>query len=176
MVIVYVEGVEEVWRHGYVHGDALSKNVIIRFAKCKLVKKSAKFDIIDKKCIIWNKEYLVFVDPSFMKLREGPSSDLVEAVKPWEIFEKEVQSRFPLTEGTKMNKLIQKINKIIKLVSRSIDLSPITAYELCNVVLRELKAVQDEDTGSFTFKKRRKRKAVNKENLPASMNSAILDL
>lgn len=155
MMILIVEGVEEIWKHHYSHGDTQPKNIMIRFARmeeCNRMKESeteeesAKFDVIDgKKCVIWDKKYLVFVDPYFMtNYSKNPlcgSFDLYHAFDPWKNFKVKAPTWFHDSEDKRTKNLIAKVDKIMAPARVSYKLSPSEAHKLSKVVLQELRAV-----------------------------------
>lgn len=151
MIVVFVEGVDKIWSKGYELLNVKMTNVMMK--DCKLIKKSptekekAMFDVIDSKCIIWNKKYLVFVDAGNMKkLRTDYSDDLLYAVHPWVIFKKGKSARRWLLhiKGTRTNELVKELDDIIAFARSRTDaeLPPSKKQKICKDVLAQLKKVQ----------------------------------
>lgn len=150
MMIVHVAGVEEIWKHLYQHNDAHRPNIMIFFAPehdCNRMKMSPKerknpklYVIDDKKCIIWEKKYLLFIDPYHMKdLRS--SGDLRYAVDAWFAFKK---INLPLNLDKKTANLIKDVDAIVKPVLTSALFPKHLLHAFGKEILEDLKKVQEQ--------------------------------
>lgn len=154
MVIAYMERVVEVLSLGYRYCDPNDKNIKIRFAPKETCQRkdetkgkgeSATVDWIDEDCVFWDKEYVVFFDPSFMvKVEDTPhptcahSLDLHRTVEIWDLF-KDLLTKLPSI------RLVREIDDAIGGVVKAKTLPPRKEEAKYKSVLERLKDLRDEN-------------------------------
>lgn len=83
MLIMYLEGIGEVFSHGYRLCNADPKNIRVRASpdeECERMKgrrkEDGKIQIVHSRCAVWNKENLFFIDSSLMVKAAGDPDHL----------------------------------------------------------------------------------------------------